>query len=188
MGIILAAGASSRFGGNKLLYPLRNGVPIALLSARPLCQIMQKVIAIIPPHQNKLEQLFINEDIEPVIFSDAEKGMGASLSYAVRNIKNADGWIICLADMPYIKQETISIVSKNLADRASIVYPTYNGRKGHPVGIGGHYYNELSMLDDDSGAQEILAKHKNHVMEIPCNDPGILHDIDTLDDIITEIQ
>jgi len=185
VGIILAAGASNRFGGNKLLYPLRNGDPIALLSARPLCKIIQKVIAIIPPHQNELEQLFRNEGIEPIIFSDAKKGMGASLSYAVRNTINAEGWIICLADMPYIRHETIRTINNNLIDQTSIVYPTYKNRQGHPVGIGGHYFQELSMLDGASGAQKILAKHKNNTLAISCNDPGIIHDIDTPDDIIS---
>lgn len=184
VGVILAAGTSSRFDGNKLLYPLRDGIPTAILSARPLRQIMQKVIAIIPPQQNKLEQLFIDEGIEPVIFPDAKKGMGASLSYAVRKTDNADGWLICLADMPYIKLKTVRDVSKNLIDRRSITYPVYNGKKGHPVGIGSHYFKELKMLDGDFGAQEILVKHKKQAAEITCNDPGILHDIDTLDDIL----
>lgn len=185
VGILLAAGTSKRFGSNKLLHPLPDSTPLAIKAAQNLRKTLKDVIAVTAPRQTELEQLFRNEGIKSVIFSDADKGMGASLSYAIRTTKYAGGWVICLADMPYIKHETIRTIVNNLINQTSIVYPTYKNQQGHPVGFGGNYFQELSKLDGDCGAQEILAKYKNKILSIPCNDPGIIQDIDTPDDIVS---
>ena len=46
-GILLAAGAGSRFGGEKLLHPLEDGVAIAAHAARNLLAATTDVIAVV---------------------------------------------------------------------------------------------------------------------------------------------
>jgi len=48
-GILLAAGFSRRFGANKLLHPLADGIPIALAAARRLRAALPEVLAVVNP-------------------------------------------------------------------------------------------------------------------------------------------
>jgi len=183
VGILLAAGYSRRFGSDKLLYPIDNTLPIGVVSARKLVSTVKTVLAVIRPEQVKLKQLLVDEGASVVECPNSAKGQGASLAYAIEKTKNADGWIISLADMPFIQQSTIEVIINMLDGPDVITAPTYNCRRGHPVGFGRNYLSELLLLKSDRGAKRLLTKYDNHIKHIPCNDPGILNDIDTTKDL-----
>ena len=56
-GILLAAGRSERFGSRKLLHPLPEGMPIALVSGKHLAQSVGRAVAVIPPGDAALMRL-----------------------------------------------------------------------------------------------------------------------------------
>ena len=47
VGVLLAAGSGSRFGGDKLLHPLEDGVAIAAHAARNLIAVLPDVVAVV---------------------------------------------------------------------------------------------------------------------------------------------
>ncbi len=182
-GILLAAGSGSRFGGDKLLHPLEDGVAIAAHAARNLLAATPEVIAVVRWGDFPLSDMLEQEGCQVSMFKGAAHGMGASLAHGIGQARSADGWVIALADMPRISPDTIKIVIAALQEGASIVAPVRKGERGHPVGFGAQLRDELLALDGDQGARAVVERHRATARLIECDDPGILLDIDRKSDL-----
>lgn len=180
-GILLAAGHSERFGGNKLLHHLSDGTPIAVASARQLRQQVDHAVAVLRPEQYHLADLLRAEGVHLIPYASA--GLGESLATAIKACCGAAGWVVTLGDMPFIQAETIAHVVNGLRQGNTLVAPTYQGLRGHPVGFQRCFYHELSQLQGDTGAQALLRKHAATMTLLPCDDAGIVQDVDTYQDL-----
>ncbi len=177
-GILLAAGFSRRFGSNKLLQPLTNGMPLALAAACRLRLAVPEILAVVNADAAELARLFEQNGVPVTVCPHAQAGMGASLAWAVSKTAHASAWIVALADMPLIQPATIAQVVATLDDPAAIAVPVFQEQRGHPVGFGRTYFEELIQLNGDRGAQSLLRNHAEYVQWLVCNDPGVVMDID----------
>ena len=182
-GILLAAGASKRFGSDKLLHPLTGGTPVAAAALANLRAALPHVIAVVRPGVPLLEKLLSEAGAAVVLCANADEGMGASLSTAVGASGAVAGWVIALADMPYILPATIVKIAAALAAGAAIVAPAYRGERGHPVGVSARFRPQLEALRGDEGARSVLKQNAGLVKLIEVDDPGVCRDIDTPDDL-----
>ncbi|MBI2316568.1 MAG: nucleotidyltransferase family protein [Betaproteobacteria bacterium] len=182
-GILLAAGSSTRFGSNKLLHKLPDGTPIAAAAARNLRSALPRTIAVVRPGARRLAQLLREAGCAVVTSRNAANGMGASLASGVRASSDADGWVVALADMPFIRPASIKAVAARLAQGAAIAAPSLAGRRGHPVGLARRFRGDLLGLRGDQGARALLERHSEQIRLIESDDPGVLRDIDTPDDL-----
>jgi len=184
-GILLAAGSSQRFSkGNKLLYPLEDGTPLAIASARNLSSRLDKVIAVVRPEDKELASLLQQEGLDICFSPESNNGIGASISNGVKNSMHADGWVFALADMPYINHDVISLIIDNIINSKSIVRPYYQNKPGHPVGFSQIYRNELLNLNHKEGAISIINKAPTQLQKIYLDSPSIIKDFDTVEDFI----
>src|SRR5262245_56676397 len=118
--ILLAAGSGSRFGGDKLLHPLDDGVALAAHAARNLLAVLPDVVAVVRWGDFPLYDLLEQEGCQVTMFQGAARGMGASLAHGVGQARAADGWVVALADMPRVKPDTIRAVVQALEQGALI--------------------------------------------------------------------
>ena len=188
IGILLAAGFSRRFGvADKLLQPLPDGRLIAMAAAENLIQAIPTCVAVVRAENKVLAQLIADKGFKLVFCDENKPEMADSLATAIRFSTSfaqaADGFVIALADMPYIKAETIRAVAAQLKADASIVMPTYQGQRGHPVGFSAKFRHELESLHGDEGARSIIKRYPDEVCLLACDDAGILADIDTPADL-----
>jgi len=181
--ILLAAGAGTRFGGDKLLHPLEDGVAIAAHAARNLLAATPEVVAVVRWGDFPLYDMLEQEGCQVTMFRGAERGMGASLAHGVAQARGADGWLVALADMPRIAPGTIKAIITALQQGALIAAPVHKGERGHPVGFGSALRDELLALDGDQGARAVVERHRDAVQLVECDDPGILFDVDRKSDI-----
>ena len=187
-GILLAAGYSKRFGSNKLLQALpagapEAGTPIGLAAARHLLEALPESIAVVRPRAQKLGKILRDAGCNTVVCKNANEGMGTSLAAGVRAASEADGWVVALADMPFIRPETIRIVAKALQEGAAIAAPSFHGERGHPVGFARRFLEELSSLRGDDGARQFLRQHPEWVNILEVDDPAVVRDIDKPSDL-----
>ncbi len=184
-GVLLAAGYGTRFDPegihNKLLARLPDGTPVAHEAAHRLLLVVPYVIAIVRPGSEMLARVLNDAGCHVIFSPDAERGMGASLAAGIEASDEADGWVVALADMPRIAVTTIEAVARAVDAGASIVAPFYRGQRGHPVGFGIEHRDALLALDGDTGARALFATHAVHRIDV--DDPGILSDVDTPDDL-----
>lgn len=184
VGILLAAGQGSRFGGGKLLARLSDGTPVGVQSARRLRSVLSDVVAVVRPEDDELATALLAEGVRVERCPNASEGMGASLAHAVRASADADGWIVALADMPVIEPATIAKIADAVGNGAVIAAPTYRGKRGHPVGFAGALGARLAALGGDAGARDILRAEAANVELVAVDDPGVLTDIDTREQFV----
>jgi len=182
-GILLAAGASKRFGSDKLLHPLAGDTPVAVAALARLRAAVPHVIAVVRPAATRLAHLLSENGATVILCGNADDGMGASLAAAVSASDDVAGWVIALADMPYIQPETIAKIAGALAAGAAIAAPSYRGERGHPVGLAARFRPQLQALRGDKGARTLLQENAGLLTLIEVDDPGICRDIDTPADL-----
>jgi molybdenum cofactor cytidylyltransferase len=185
---LLAAGSATRFGSDKLQHALPHGVSIAVQSARHLKMEVQRVVAVVRPGSNELSKALTSEGCEIVVCENAAEGMGASLACAARAAGKADGYLVALADMPFLRRSTIAAVRDELAAGAPLAAPYFRARRGHPVGLSGKFFQDLLALQGDKGAKHLLAAHEKQMVKIPVGDPGALRDIDRPEDLAPPLR
>ena len=188
VGLLLAAGSATRFGSDKLQHALPHGVSIAVQSARHLKSELGRVVAAVRPNSDQLISSLKAEGCEVVVCDKAAEGMGASLACAARTAGEADGYLIALADMPFLRRTTIAAVRDALAGGAPLAAPFWRARRGHPVGIAGRFIEELLTLRGDEGAKALLAANARSLVKIPVGDPGVIRDIDTPADLAPPLR
>jgi molybdenum cofactor cytidylyltransferase len=191
--IVLAAGASTRFGSEKLLHPLTmHGVtfPLAAHSLLPWVKTFVQVSVVVRPEAGTLCKAIegalgptMAGAIRWVTCADAARGMSASLASGVKANEDAAGWVIGLADMPLVPSEAIFAVREALAAGAPLAAPSYQGRRGHPVGFASRYFAELVGLQGDQGARALLDHDMSVTMEIRVDSAGIHADVDVPTDL-----
>lgn len=184
VGILLAAGSASRFGGGKLLATLPDGTAVGVAALRNLLTAVDSVIAVVRPGDDMLASALLAEGARVTVCANARDGMGASLAWGVRAAPLTVGWLVALADMPWIRPATIKRVVDAVRGGAALVAPQYRDARGHPVGIAARFYAELAILSADEGARSVIAAHTAALELIEVDDSDVLRDIDTPADLV----
>ncbi len=182
-GILLAAGSASRFGSDKLMHALADGTPVALASARTLAAALPGSLAVVRSGRSVLAGLLREAGLRIVECADASEGMGRSLAAGVQASREALGWVVALADMPLVRSETIRLIAERLSAGDALAAPFLDGVRGNPVGLGAQFRERLEGLRGDAGARALLREHEARIAHVDVDDPGVLHDIDTPQDL-----
>ncbi|WP_431225080.1 nucleotidyltransferase family protein [Serratia sp. L9] len=175
--VIAAAGRGERFTqaggkGNKLNAVLRG--------KRVFEQTLQQVLASgLPVHvvtrpENTLVQQACSAHQVPFTLL-ASSGLGESIAAGVTATADWDGWLIHLADMPFVTPQVFLQVADALRQHP-IVRPSFQLQPGHPVGFCATLRKQLCALRGDNGARELL--HHEQVYVLHLDQPTIVQDID----------
>jgi len=187
VGVLLAAGRGERFGGGKLVAPLpagpNAGVAVGVAACCNLRAAVDEVVAVVRPGDPALVAAFAREGARVVVAARADDGMGASLAAGVAAAGDADGYLVALADMPWVAPATIRLVVEALRGGASIAAPRCRGERGHPVGFGAAHRAGLVALSGDQGARSILEANASFVTFVDVDDAGVVADVDVPADL-----
>jgi molybdenum cofactor cytidylyltransferase len=184
--VVLAAGRSERFGAgrHKLAQPLGASSVLAQTLARAIASHLRTVVVTTAAFVDVARSSVAARDV--VVLADvgsdggASQGMGASIAAGVRASSDSAGWLVLPGDMPLVRPATLLAVARAL-DHHAVAYAQHGGRRGHPVGFAAELYPELTELSGDEGARRIIARYPAFAVDL--DDPGILVDIDTEDDL-----
>jgi hypothetical protein len=92
--------------------------------------------------------------------------------------------IIVLADQPWVRAETLNrLVVCHQEGKPQILVPMYKGFRGNPVLLDRSVFEEVQALNGDVGCRAIFGDHTEGIVKLPIDDPGILLDIDSRDDL-----
>ena len=187
VGLLVAAGRSSRFDpsgtNNKLLAEL-DGMPVVCHSAIHLAEAVSSRIAVVRPDAYVLDQKLTALGFTVVRCPDAHSGMGHSISWGVAEALKrfeCERIVVALGDMPFVQSSTIAkLIGYSKITRA-VVAPRYQGKRGNPVVFNSDHFEALSRLSGDKGAAQYMTKIDVSLVDV--DDPGILKDIDTPEDL-----
>ena len=180
--VVLAAGFGSRYKGgqHKLAEPLHGSTVLGCTLRKAVATQLPVLLVTTAPFVPAAAEVLAARDIVVLTLAEASRGMGHSIAAGVSERPDAGGWLILPGDMPLVRTQTLSSVAAAL-ERHAVVYAQFHGRRGHPVGFASELYSELIGLTGDEGARRIVARYPVHGEEL--EDPGVLVDIDTQDDL-----
>jgi len=182
-GVVLAAGSSSRFGQDKRMVPLPDGQWLGMQAVRTMLQVLPRVIAVVRPGDDTYSSAARELGSLIVECESASLGLGHSIACGVDAASDADGWIIALADMPYIRTASYELVVNTMSGGADLAAPVYRGTRGHPAGFSSRFRDELLVLRGDRGARDLLRHHRDLLVALDVDDPGVVDDIDFPEDL-----
>ena len=176
-GLVLAAGAGSRFEGPKQLAEL-DGRPLlehvlAAMAAAPL----DRVVVVLGAGG---EEVLAGVDLhgaEPVVCEGWREGMGASLRTGIEAVGGAAAAVVALGDQPLLTPAAVARVIEARSGEIDAVRATYGGVPGHPVVLERALFAEVRQLKGDKGARALLAGAR--VREVACDGLGSPVDVDT---------
>lgn len=183
--LMLAAGYSRRFGGDKRRATLADGRSLLAASLALPCSMLEEVWLVLRPDES-IKELGLPANIKLVQHPLTAQGMGHSLAAGAERLladSDADSVAIFLADMPSIRRDSLESLFTHASANA-IVLPSYQGKRGHPVLFGRAFWPQLATLNGDAGAKPVLQQHPEAVRIVELNDLGVLQDIDTPADLI----
>lgn len=181
--IVLAAGLSSRFSGNKLLCPL-DGKPLvtyAIDSAR--ASYCSRIYVVIDGKNSELKDV-IPDGCMSIINEESEKGISISIRRGIETLEESiDAVVILLGDQPFVDSSMInSLVEIFEKTSAPVVSFRFDGKPRNPALFSKKVFKKLCGLKGDRGAQKIIAE-MTEVKYLDINDPNVLFDIDSEDDL-----
>jgi len=189
--IVLAAGASSRFNGGKLLAPWGDGVLLDGALARAFAAPVRAVTVVwgadsrVPAAAEAFAiRIGEAERLRLVRAEHHADGMAESLKAGVASLDpDGAGSFVFLGDMPRIPQTIAAILADALAQGAPAAAPTFGGRRGHPVLFSASLFPALLALSGDRGAASVLAGLGEDLALVPVADDGVLFDVDRPEDL-----
>ena len=183
--LVLAAGASRRFGSDKRIASLEDST-ILECSIQNALHSRLSLLVILRHDDLTLIDILV-EQYPTAHFMrcpDSPLGLGHSLSFGVAQAANRrfNGVVVSFADMPWIQPGTYSAVARSLATD-KIVVPRYREHIGNPIGYGSHYFQELMSCRGDEDTTSIWRSHRDCVEYLDLDDAGILRDVNTPEDL-----
>lgn len=183
--IVLAAGGSSRMGEPKPLVSL-GGQPLLsrVLSSIAGSKVDETVVVLGSASERVRGEVPLNgaRAVENPKFAD---GMSTSLRAGVAALApEAEAFFVVLGDEPFVRSETFdALIAARDRTHARIVLPVYEGVRGNPVLIDRSLADEVEELVGDRGCRALRLRHPEETAEIPVDDPGVVIDLDTPDDV-----
>ena len=175
--IVLAAGKSERMGRPKALLPIQGRTFLENILDAISRTSIEDTIVVLDHHRDQIER---SVSLPSVVFNpDYERGMITSFQAGIRKLSwETAGAFLFLVDHPLVESTTIESMIMNLAPNR-IVLPTFERRRGHPVLFSSEVVEEILALGPSEGANIVVRKNPDRIIEVPVNAPGILVDIDT---------
>ena len=183
--IVLAAGSSRRFNGDKRRSLLSSGKTLLETSIENAAPHFAQTIVVLrsgdSDYAAELNLSLADSTLSFFCASDSALGMAHSLGNVISTFDHWDAVMVFLGDMPYLKSETIENLLKTYSSNTElqpIVVPVKGGDYGHPVIFDKTYFDAIVALKGDVGAKAVINANKENVVEVIVGDSGIFRDVD----------
>jgi CTP:molybdopterin cytidylyltransferase MocA len=179
-GLVLAAGAGTRFGERSKLLAELDGRPLLEHAVAAQCAVanLERVAVVLGAHAEAILERVDFQRAEPVVCERWEEGQALSLRWGIDYLTSAGSVsrvIVTLGDQPRVTPALISrFVGEPPGTRA-----VFDGVPGHPVVLGPVQMRAIAGLHGDAGARMLLQGGAT----IECGDSGAVRDVDTPEDL-----
>ena len=183
-GIILAAGASRRMGAVKSLLPFGRSLLLDRVIENVAQSMLEEVVVVLGHEAETIRRKINFRGLKTVINADYEKGQSSSLRTGLCSIRDdTDGAMFLLGDQPFVDAKIIDSLVRVFSEHPSdVIIPTHLGRRGNPVVVPCSLFPMIKDITGDTGVRVLFSRLKDQIREVDVANPGILLDIDTLED------
>lgn len=189
--LVLAAGLSTRMGGHpKPLLPLGNRTVLEhILTALSACPVGQVIVVTGHCHQ-AVEELVARGPARSVFNPEYSSGeMLTSIQVGLRSAPaESDAAMIVLGDQPALDVSVVErVIAAYRAGKGSVVIPSYQMRRGHPILIGRNHWDEILKLGEGQTLRDFMKSVGAQIHHVEVDTPAILRDMDTPADYRREL-
>jgi molybdenum cofactor cytidylyltransferase len=181
--VVVAAGRSTRMGRNKLLLPFNGRTVIehivSVLLECPLAEVL-----VISGHQHAALSECLSSWPVRVVFN-ADYAEGEMLSSVQAGLRAAAGAaaLITLGDLPTLERPVVEqIVAAHQARQGSIIFPSYQMRRGHPFLVDRCHWADILALGGQRHLRDFFRGVTSGIHYVEVQTPTVLHDMDTPDE------
>lgn len=195
VGVILAAGESSRMGSDKALLPWppqaagRPPTKDSFLSAtiRSLLLATDFVVIVVGKNESALAPIAYANGASVVTNPDPSRGQFSSLQVGLHEVLNRgrDAAVITLVDRPPVGAATVQLLRdafESAAQNVWAVVPELSGKHGHPYLVGRELIEKFLQSPPTASARDVEHRYQDHIQYIAVSDPFVALNINTPDD------
>lgn len=182
--LVPAAGASTRMGRPKLLLPWGESTVLGSTLAALRAGGVEAALVVIAA-DGPLTAWLPPEGVLAVRNADPARGMLSSILAGLEALGPGapDPLLVCPADLPALRADTVARLLAVYADRGGVVVPRHGRRRGHPLLISPPWQARMpGLAAADGGLRRILELAAGAVREVEVDDPGTVYDVDTPED------
>ncbi|HEU4563500.1 MAG TPA: nucleotidyltransferase family protein [Gemmatimonadaceae bacterium] len=183
--VVLAAGASTRFGSQKLLAPL-GGAPLVRRTVERVLAAagVGDVVVVVGHEGDAVRDALAGLPVRVVASPDYRLGMSSSLHAGVRALApGTAAALIALGDQPTVTPAIIdALITEWRHTERPIVAPVYAGTRGNPVLFAAPLFPELLAVHGDVGARDVIARSPTRVATVAFDFP-MPRDVDGVGDL-----
>lgn len=182
--IVLAAGASTRMGEQKLLLPFA-GTTVIVHIVQELQAVPVAPVHVVTGHEpDRIHAALTGMGVVFAHNTDYTRGMLSSIRAGLASApKHWTAALIALGDQPLIRAAHVrKLIDAHATDAGRILVPGHAGRRGHPLLLPRDFWQEAQEKHDDTGLRGLLAVHSEKLTVIDLATNDVLSDMDTPDD------
>lgn len=185
--LILAAGASRRFGTDKRQARLPSGETLLEATLSVLCPADPLPLLVLRPGETAPAPFQDQVRVIPSPRWDQGQGHSLAAGASAWDPAAAPWLLIALGDMPYLQRETLTALEHACAEAQvapgpmPLIAPSYQGQRGHPVAVPARLRPAALALTGDQGLKALFASEP--VKLLPSQDPGVCRDVDRPEDL-----
>lgn len=182
--IVLAAGASTRMGEQKLLMSFARTTVIAHI-VRELQAAQVAAVHIVTGFEpERIQKALAGKDLVFAHNPDYTRGMLSSIRTGLESAPAE--WtaaLIALGDQPLVQAAHVrALIDAHAGDADRIFAPGHAGRRGHPLLLPRRYWPEALTQYDDTGLRGLLTAHAAELTVLDLATDDVLTDMDTPED------
>jgi molybdenum cofactor cytidylyltransferase len=182
-GIILAAGGSTRYQGNKLLIDWK-GIPLVRhIVEQALNSTLDSVVVVVGNKAGEIIKALHGLPVQIIKNKQWQLGISSSIKAGIQGLRGNYGCtIIIQADQPFFSAKVIdALLSKHLENFNPVVGLKVHGKRSTPTLFDQTLFHELCNLAGDQGGSQLFVKYPP--LLISWNDRRLPLDIDSAQDL-----
>ena len=180
--ILLAAGNSTRFKGNKLLEVV-NEKPMYMNVIEKVLKLKFNKIILVTQYK-EIKDALIDYPVQIVMNNNSELGISHSIKLGINTDLEADAYMFMVCDQPFISLESIkALIDSFTKSNRGMACVEYDGKLGNPTIFSAKYKEELLNLKGDVGGKAVMKKHLEDLEIVEINNETELMDIDNREEL-----
>ncbi|GAB3131268.1 nucleotidyltransferase family protein [Marisediminicola antarctica] len=180
-GLVLAAGASVRYGSPKQLLQYGDGVLLDAVLATARASSFEQIVVALGGAAAQVREAVDTAGCDVVVNPEFGSGCSSSIAAALAALDpGTDVLVLLLGDQPQVRPESVRRLLEGRGD-AAIAVCRYDDGIGHPFAFSRSTFPDLASLHGDKGVWRLLDQRAAEVAEVPVAG-SIPADVDTEDD------
>jgi molybdenum cofactor cytidylyltransferase len=181
-GVVLAAGASTRLGRNKLFLDIEGESLLRRTVQRVASAGLDPVVVVLGHEAERARAELSGLQCRPIVNPDYALGVNSSLRAGIAAVSDSLAAVVVLADMPFVTTEMIAtLVERYRTGEAPLVISDYGGVNAPPMLYDQRFFDELRTMQGEGCGKQVVKRHRGEAVSVSWPAEA-LTDLDVPDD------